>query len=504
MEKKYFILVFLLKSIAIYSQHYFNLIVPTDTNCIDGIYTPTIEYNENSIHSFTQTIFLSNYGGKESILNLSNKGIILSNLIFLDSIEYTISFDLNRNEKSIFACGTKFKYYDTINVFWFAKLNSNFDTIWTNSLKTNYNRCHFQKIRELKNGNLALCGIDDNKKRNSQASITAKGIITITDSLGVILNYIEIEDPNPNYLLGLFGLTEDAFGNIYSCGIVKKNNFNNDVIIVKVNPQGKLLWKKQIPSNDFSDGAFNVFMQSNGSVLLIGDSYNPDFFGEQFCYTLLINLNPDGLVNWTKRIIKIYNGEIRYCVPDASNNYICSGTIITEPNRKADGYLIKVSAAGDSLWSRVINHSEKSHEQFFNISQASDGGYYLTGYSWIEGINTSKAWIVKVDSFGCLVPGCQNVVSTKDIIEGKVKPFSFYPNPVKDVFYFLSRIDASSNYAIHILNLQGLEVYKNEFVPTAGKQYIFNLENSFAPGQYIIQIQNEKGQIIQSEKMEII
>ena len=163
--------------------------------------------------------------------------------------------------------------------------------------------------------------------------------------------------------------------------------------------------------------------------------------------------------------------------------------------------MIKLSALGDSLWTRIINYSDTRHEQLYNISQASDGGYYLTGYSWIEGVNSSKAWVVKVDSFGCLVPGCQQVVSTNDIKNGILKSFSFYPNPVYDVFYFLSRVDDHSNYTIHFLTLQAQEIYKYAFIPAAGKQYILYLDKTIPPGPYLIQIQDEKGRIIQSVKI---
>ena len=49
-------------------------------------------------------------------------------------------------------------------------------------------------------------------------------------------------------------------------------------------------------------------------------------------------------------------------------------------------------------------------------------------------IKEAKGWLVKLDEYGCLVPGCQ-LVPTQDISEGKPPGISVsvYPNPVSDM-----------------------------------------------------------------------
>lgn len=484
---------------CIYSQNYYNTVVPTNLNYIDGIYAPAVSTPTEHITTFITSKYRNIYGNNASICILDNHGSITSVKSFLDTINTVIVFDSKFINDKILMCGTKFFYDDTLETYWFAKLDQFSDTIWTKEIKTNYNGSRFYQIKKLTNANIALCG-NDAHVRPSGSLINCIGTFLLTDSIGNNISYIEVVDPVsfPKF----YNLEADDQGNIYACGIVLKNDLNHDALIIKVSPEGKLLWKKQIPSLDYLEGVFNIFVQTDGSLLLVGDSYNSDFFGDQFSVILLINMNSNGTINWTKRILKIYDGEIRYCVEDSSNNYICSGTIFSEAGKKGDGYLVKFSAQGDSMWSRTINNSDRSTEQFFNIAKASDGGFYLTGFSWIEGINTSKSWIVKVDSFGCLVPGCQNTVKTKDVDDGKIKAFELYPNPANEVLYFLSHVTKNDNCSIQICDLQGKEVFTYKFIPVQGKQYIMEFTKKILPGIYVLRILDEKGKITQTERIE--
>ena len=156
------------------------------------------------------------------------------------------------------------------------------------------------------------------------------------------------------------------------------------------------------------------------------------------------------------------------------------------------------------MWSRVINHHDTYEERFNNISQAPDGGFYLTGYSWIEGDNSSKGWIVKTDSFGCVVPGCEKVVSTKDITSGKEKAYVFFPNPVHDHFFFLSRVEESEKHYLMITNLQGQLMQTYPFTPHMGHQYQVDVNTEIPSGEYLIQVRNGMGEIVIGEKVLIM
>ncbi len=483
------------------SQNYFNIVINGPQNNISGVYHPLIEIDKDSLIIWTSTNYLDSFGGQCLQTIINNQGTVLNNKVFLDSVDYIFISDAKLVNNCLLTCGSKINLIDTLEIFWVGKLDSLLDTVWTKEIKTVFNSPTYRSIIVTSQSLIAVCG-NDVQSRKSGSIISSKGVIQLFDSLGKDVAKIEIRDSN-HYPL-FYNITEAKDKNIYACGIVKKNNdLNHDAIVVKISPDGKLLWRKQIPSPDYLEGVFNAFVQDDGSILFIGDSYNPDFFGDKFSVVLLINMSPNGLINWTKRIMKIYDGEIRYCVEDPSNNYICSGTYFSEAGKKGDGYLVKFSANGDSIWSRIINKSDRSTEQFFNISKASDEGFYLTGFSWIDSINTSKSWVVKVDSFGCLVPGCHKVVDTKDVSNGKIAFFEFFPNPASHVFYFLSRINDNGNYQLKLVDLQGREIFQYSFQPVSGKQYVVEIPDQWSSGIYTLGVFDENGKMVQVEKMEL-
>jgi hypothetical protein len=498
---------FLFIAYPISSQSYFNIVIPSDQNFVEGINHPAMELFGNKVLVMSTVFYWSNYGGTTSISILDSNGLELKNFRFDDSTNIAIPYDCIRVGSDFIVSGMKFISKDTLNELWIVKFNTYGEMVWEKQVRTNYDRpAYFRAIKLKENPGIALCGVHDQIDPASigGASLTSHGLVVITDSLGEIIHFVEVNDLDTTTLEGYYGIAEDKDGNIYACGTIFPNSLNNDAVVVKVSPDGKLLWRKRIQSLPYNEGVLNIFYQRDGSFLLIGDSYNGDFFGDQFSFTLLYNMDTTGKIIWRKRIMKIYDGGIGNCVQDKTGNFICAGTMKLDPNEAFDGYLVKFSPNGDSIWSRRINNYEGRTEQFFNIANASDGGYYLTGYSWVQGDNSSKAWIVKVDSFGCLVPGCEKTVSVDDIKSGKEKAFSFFPNPVYNKFYLLSRIQERDLFQLKIYNLQGLLVQKYNFKPNAGAQYQVDLNEKLISGHYVIRIESSDGKVVSNEKMEVI
>ena len=67
-----------------------------------------------------------------------------------------------------------------------------------------------------------------------------------------------------------------------------------------------------------------------------------------------------------------------------------------------------------------------------NIAEREDGGFYLSGGGSSSGFLSFKSFLIKTDSFGCVISGCQlhdGVQEINPLKEGKF--FTLYPNPVK-------------------------------------------------------------------------
>ncbi|NOT37753.1 MAG: hypothetical protein HOP11_10290 [Saprospiraceae bacterium] len=507
--KPYLLLLCLLIYRYPFAQTYFNTAVPTSEYYVETIYCPAYINSSDKILTLALSKFRNKYGYLNKIIELDKGGKLVRINEYLDSINSQTVFALKKTNYGYISSGYKFRSSDTINHFWFAKLDNNLDTIWTKNVKKKYNNSSFNNIIELKNKSIALCGTDMLVRR-SGTFLSTIPVLAIADSLGNINKYVEIRGTDTTGGEGFYGISEGFDHSIYASGYIVKldNLLDQDPIIAKVDSSGNLLWRKQIINKGFNEIFKSTLTQKDGSILGIGASYNDYGASKEFSYVLLINFDSDGNINWTKRIFKGLINDFSNAIQDYNGNIIGAGLYNRYRGLYADtsaghGWIFKCSATGDSIWSRSIVHaSEPFPERFNNISQADDGGFYLTGYTFVPDDYSSKAWIVKTDSFGCVVPGCQNIVSTEDIKSGKEKAFVMFPNPVSERFFFLSRITNDEPLQMLMDNLKGELVQTYKFRAYEGHQYQVDLKEDIPSGLYNVTIVNAKGMVLFSEKLE--
>jgi len=63
-----------------------------------------------------------------------------------------------------------------------------------------------------------------------------------------------------------------------------------------------------------------------------------------------------------------------------------------------DGYLLRVSAAGDTIWTKTYGGS--GNENWDSVLRTSDGGYFIGGYTSSFGAGNFDIWLARVDSSG--------------------------------------------------------------------------------------------------------
>ncbi|MBK9759187.1 MAG: T9SS type A sorting domain-containing protein [Flavobacteriales bacterium] len=108
------------------------------------------------------------------------------------------------------------------------------------------------------------------------------------------------------------------------------------------------------------------------------------------------------------------------------------------PYRK--GILVRANSDGDSLWMREYFYYDSvlvdCQGVFRDVQPTPDGGFVVVGETRgnINGINppglSVDVWVVKVDSLGCIIPGCDDfstVITVQATNLGSA--LSVYPNP---------------------------------------------------------------------------
>ncbi|MEZ4759472.1 MAG: T9SS type A sorting domain-containing protein [Flavobacteriales bacterium] len=105
-----------------------------------------------------------------------------------------------------------------------------------------------------------------------------------------------------------------------------------------------------------------------------------------------------------------------------------------------DGFLLRTNSQGDSLWLRHYWYTDSIMNDgtgyFYDVTPTSDGGFIAVGsmLGSIAGNDPPGAsqdvWVLKVDSMGCVQPGCHIITGIESQVTNLTDALHVYPNPV--------------------------------------------------------------------------
>ena len=221
--------------------------------------------------------------------------------------------------------------------------------------------------------------------------------------------------------------------------------------LIKTNALGEVEWDKLYgPQDTFSLPIYGVTPTLDGGYAFVGGIGVEQYTYEADYLPWIVKVNALGDTIWTRTIYG--NGPSGYFakyndileLPDGSL-VVCGQQIIPNPDsinfdgpRRITGVITKYSANGDLIWSRNYSHpgnnlSNNSEHNLNSIVATPDGGFAAAGwlFPYPPDTGTQDTWVIKVDSFGCLTPGCE--VTSVPKIEGAMAQLKIYPNPASDV-----------------------------------------------------------------------
>ncbi|MEI6174402.1 MAG: T9SS type A sorting domain-containing protein [Bacteroidota bacterium] len=159
---------------------------------------------------------------------------------------------------------------------------------------------------------------------------------------------------------------------------------------------------------------------------------------------LVIKLNPDGSVVWSKTMGSIYSGFLSLAATHDSC-FILVG-YISNPGGLSDVFCVKINSDGDTLWSRSFDLGY-GEEQAYSVKQTFDHGFILTG-----DCDMSKIFVMKLDSAGNLAwsklftaGSLENMATgiTQTPDSGFVVTGLYENHPPPDIGMFLLKLSAS-------------------------------------------------------------
>lgn len=216
--------------------------------------------------------------------------------------------------------------------------------------------------------------------------------VVYTDVLG---------QPTNDYTFGgsdseeAFALIPSGDGGFVLAGYTKSSGAGlQDVHVLKVDVSGLEIWQKQYGGAN-NDAAHAVCPMDDGGFIVVGETQS---FGAGGRDVYLLRLTATGDSLWSRT----YGGmqdDLAYAVlVEAGGGFVVAGATESSGAGDFDVLLLKCDADGDSVWAAVVGGAGIDYA--FSLVEAADGGYVLAGFTSSFGAGGDDAYLLKLDLSG--------------------------------------------------------------------------------------------------------
>jgi hypothetical protein len=271
------------------------------------------------------------------------------------------------------------------------------------------------------------------------------------DSLGTIKSFHGYANFDGN------DVVEGKDGSWYVCGLGNAFGTYGYPVLIRSDTLGNELWRR----TSATYGYYLSMLETSDSCLVVlgnrGDGSR--------VYANAIKFDRDGIVQWVKEPYASSYDEwdcsfkVGYELGDSS--LVVAGTVRDTIVGQA-GMLFHLDKDGNTLWQRFYAHyvtnTLNKDQIFWDVKPTSDGGMVLTGETNSDAFPYAQLWLLKLDSAGCLVPGCQ-FVGLSELTDAYLDAILAYPNPSSGLFTLeltlSAAVSVSGDLTLQVFDAQG-------------------------------------------------
>jgi uncharacterized delta-60 repeat protein len=180
-------------------------------------------------------------------------------------------------------------------------------------------------------------------------------------------------------------------GHVHSCELA-----NRDVLILKFDTNGDLLWRKHYGGSS-SEYANAINHTSDGGYIIAGRSRS---FGDATSNTdvWVLKLDSDGAIIWQKTFGGDFFDRSYSVEQTADGGYIVAGATQSFGAGSDDMWLTKLDSNGDMEWQKAYGGSDQ--DIAYSVMQTWDDGYVVAGRSHSFNGGNDGIMVLKLDSQG--------------------------------------------------------------------------------------------------------
>lgn len=183
----------------------------------------------------------------------------------------------------------------------------------------------------------------------------------------------------------------------------------------------------------------------------------------------MVNMNNNGSFLWSKEYDSNFYSYWQTITPSLDGNfYACGSATTLDDSGQQSGFvqhavISKLSPEGTLIWHRKysISPSLKLYDFFFNVIATSDGGILCNGTTYENDTTRQNAWIVKLDGYGCLSPGCQTSTEVVELPVGQNSWIVISPNPTSGLIDIVAK-EGHQIEALRVFDASGRLVAQRE------------------------------------------
>ena len=311
------------------------------------------------------------------------------------------------------------------------------------------------------------CNIIWEFKENDEYHREIGGLIDFIDEDHIISGGIVFNDGADNLGNGKI-YKIDASGNAYFSKVIGTTGYDSE-IEVKVAKNKKSY----------------IVRQYIDTVINIGDDAYVSYIGK---------MDTSGNFIWRTFLNDIYFKYFYTLRTFDDGSIVAVGHKVVNDVAITNGYIIKLDSNGTILWQRDYTEYPTSEHYFYDFRQMPDKGFVISGLGvqFIDGEVQSMLWLVRLDSMGCLIPGCDDTpIINQPNIENTI--FTIYPNPITNTSTVEIKIPENFHIIpgeklfLNIYDINGklVDNYSNIFLQNPNEVIRFNIyKKNVASGIY--------------------
>ena len=385
----------------------------------NGISSVVIE--PDSGYVFINVTFLSN-PGRSTWTRVSADGVLDSSVLLRDSIggfqgggSHSVE---RRDDGSLWFAGGRVYFTGTQPDGQLICFDEHGDTLWTRR----YGGPGFEALNGValtSDGGALAAGVRQTTQSDAYAvRVDANGDTLWTRTYG-----------GPNTTENAFCARPTPDGGFILSGYQVLPGNDYEMLLLKLDSAGNLEWQEHYGSPWVDNAAFVEVLPQGGYIMAGGERISAG----QERFPVLYRLEEDGSVVWSQN----YEDStlfVFFSVPVlmSDGGYAISGGGYDWDNDNRTGILMRTDSLGNTLWKRSYSTNAVRDHYIYDLRRTLDGGFIMAGTAWDSLLVSQDAWLIKTDSFGCLVPGCQIFDGLQEQLTDLSASLAIYPNPAQD------------------------------------------------------------------------